>query len=474
MKAIRFGTDGWRGIIAEDFTFENVRRVAQATSVFAKESGWVKDKGVFIGYDTRFFSEDFAKACAEVFAANGIKVGIAKKHVPTPFVTFVIVNARADFGVSITASHNPYRYNGFKLRTPKGGAAPPEVTSSIEALLGTFEVKRLDFDEGVKVGKIEVVDPYPEYIKWVSERVNLELIGRAGFKIVVDPMHGAAMDLVKLITAPYGCDVVTMNCDRNAFFGFKHPEPIEKNIRDLIAKVIDAKADAGIATDGDGDRLGMVDERGNFVNPHQLYALILLHLVKNRGIKGPIAKTVSTTNLLNKIAQKYGFEVIETAVGFKYMADMLADNKIVMGGEESGGLGVQFHIPERDGTFSSLLVLEYMAKEGKTLGELVDSLWEEFGPHLYRRIDVKVRSIEEARRFVELLEKEPPEKIADLLVTGTTFIDGAKFVLEDGSWILFRASGTEPLLRVYSESHSLERLDKILGFGRALVEERLS
>ncbi|BAT71651.1 phosphoglucomutase [Thermosulfidibacter takaii ABI70S6] len=474
MGQIKFGTDGWRGIIADTFTFENVRKVAQATSEYAKENGWIKGKGVFIGYDTRFFSEKFAACCAEVFTANGIKVLLAKKFVPTPFVTFMIVTGQADFGVSITASHNPYEYNGFKLRTPKGGAAPPEITKPIEQLIGKTEVKRMGIEEAMSKGLVEIVDPYPSYFEWVKDRIDLNFIGEKGFKLVVNPMHGASMDLVKLFLAPHGCDVETINCNREGFFGFKHPEPIEKNIRDLIAEVLDRKADAGIATDGDGDRLGMVDEKGRFINPHQLYALILTHLIKNRELKGDIAKTVSTTSLLNKIAEKYGFNAIETAVGFKYIADLLYEKKIIMGGEESGGLGVQFHIPERDGVFSALLVLEYMAKEGKPLSELVDELYSEFGSHYYKRIDVRVKAIEEAKGFVAKLEESPPETIAQLKVKSTNFVDGAKFVLEDGSWILFRASGTEPLLRVYSESCDIQRLESILSFGRKLIEERLS
>jgi len=474
VAAVRFGTDGWRGVIGETFTFENLRRVAQATCVYVKEQGWPLEKGAFVGYDARFLSEEFARAVAEVFAANGIKVKLSSSMVPTPFVTFMIARGDAGFGVSITASHNPYQYNGYKLRTPKGGAAPPEITKPIEGLVGEVQVNTVPLDEAISKGLVEVVNPYPSYFRWVSERVDLERIGRAGFKVVVDPMHGSASGLLQGFLFPAGCSVYPVNHNRDAFFSFKHPEPIEKNLGELIAKVREVGAHIGVATDGDGDRVGLVDERGRFITPHQIYALILLHLVKNRNLKGDIAKTVSTTSLLNRIAEKYGFSVRETAVGFKYIADMLADGEVVMGGEESGGIGVRFHIPERDGTFSALLVLEYMASEGRTLGELVDQLHEEFGPHLYRRMDIKVRDVADARRFVEGLEEAPPDSIASLRVASTNFVDGAKFILEDGSWILFRPSGTEPLLRVYCESSSEDRLREILSYGSRLVEERLS
>ncbi len=474
VKGIKFGTDGWRGVIAEDFNFDNLRRVAQATCDYIKEAGWPCDKGAFIGYDTRFFSEHFAKAVAEVFAANGIRVRLAERFVPTPFVTFEIVRGKAGFGVSITASHNPYQYNGYKLRTPKGGAASPEVTSPIEERLDGAEVKRKDFVEALKEGVIEFVNPYPDYFAWVRERVDLERIGRCGFKVVAHAMHGAAMGLARLFLEPVGCYVEEIANGRNPFFGFKHPEPIEKNLGDLILRVKETKADVGIATDGDGDRLGMVDEKGRFITPHQIYALILMHLLKNRGLKGAIAKTVSTTSLLNRIAESYGIEVRETAVGFKFIADMLADGEIIMGGEESGGIGVCFHIPERDGTFSALLVLEYMAFEGKTLSGLVDELFERFGPHFYKREDIKVERIEEAKGFVEWLKGSVPDRFGSRAVSSTNFVDGAKLVLEDGSWILFRPSGTEPLLRVYCEAQDRKLLDELILHGKRLVEEHLA
>ncbi len=473
MSDIRFGTDGWRGIIGEDFTFRNLERVAQATSSYVKEAGWPWEKGVFIGYDTRFFSERFAERAACVFAANGIPVTLADRPVPTPFVTFQIVREEAGFGVSITASHNPYQYNGYKLRTPKGGAAPPEITRPIEERL-TEGAAALPLSDAISKGMVRLVNPYPQYFKWVRERVRLDRISSSGLKVVVDPMHGAAMDMLKLLLEPEGCRVEVMNCHRDAFFGFKHPEPIEKNLGCLMARVRESSYDIGVATDGDGDRLGLVDEKGRFVNPHQIYALILSHLLKHRGLKGKIAKTVSTTSLLNRIAERHGFEVIETAVGFKFIADLLADGEVVMGGEESGGMGVAFHIPERDGTFSALLVLEYMAFEQKSLSELVDELAEQYGPHLYRREDVRVEKLQQARDFVESLKQAPPESVAGSPVKEANYTDGAKFVLEDGSWILFRASGTEPLLRVYCESFSEGRLSELLSYGRKLVEERLA
>ncbi len=474
MAEIKFGTDGWRGVIADNFTFENLALVAQATAEFVREEGWPWEEGCFIGYDTRFFSELFARTVAEVFAANGIKTFLASRFVPTPFVTFEIVKNGRGFGVAITASHNPYQYNGYKLRTPKGGAAPPEITKKIETLVKKVKPRRVEFEEARKKGLITLINPYPYYFDWVKGKIDLQLIGQSRLKVISNPMHGATGDLAKLFLEPVGCEVELINTDRDAFFGFKHPEPIEKNIRDLIAKVVDSKADIGIATDGDGDRVGLVDERGNFVNPHQIYALILLHLVKNKGFKGAIAKTVSTTSLLNRIAERYGIKVYETGVGFKFIADLIADGEVFMGGEESGGIGVSYHIPERDGLFSALLVLEYMVAESKSLSQLTVELFEEFGPHFYKREDVRVKNIKDAHSFVEHLRENVPENFAGISVVSTNFIDGAKFVLEDNSWVLFRASGTEPLLRVYCESPTRERLEEILSYGKRLVSEYIS
>ncbi len=467
---IKFGTDGWRGIIAKDATFENYERVAQAVSAFVK-GNWPYEKGVFIGYDTRFFSEEFAKVVASVFAGNGIGVTISDRSVPTPFVTFAIVNYGYGFGVAITASHNPYMYNGFKLRTPLGGACGKEYTDIVESLLDREEVRKVDFDEAIGDGRIKFRNLYGDYIRWVYDRIDLKLIASGGFNVVVNPMYGSAIGLLRDILSPIGVRVLSINDYRNAFFDFKHPEPIEKNIQDLIAKVRDLHADVGIATDGDGDRVGLVDDKGRFISPHKIYALIFQHLIKNRGnliakAKRRIAKTVSTTSLLNRIAERYGVEVIETAVGFKYMAELLARNEIIMGGEESGGIGVCFHLPERDGSFSALLVLEYMATEGKCLSQLVDELDDTYGPHHYRRLDITVKSIDFAKAVVRNLIDESPSSIGGKSVVSRIDVDGVKFILEDGSWILFRASGTEPLLRIYMESQDESYLEKLESYGR--------
>ncbi|MEO0278155.1 MAG: phosphoglucomutase/phosphomannomutase family protein [candidate division WOR-3 bacterium] len=464
-KDIVFGTDGWRGIIADTATFRNYERIAQATSIFVKDN-WPYEKGVFIGYDTRFFSELFAKRVAEVFAGNGIKVILADRFVPTPFVTFAIKHYGYGFGVAITASHNPYQYNGYKLRTPLGGACGKEYTDVIEELVDIEPTRLMDFEEAVKRGLIEIKNIYPDYINWVSSKVDINAIVRSNFKVISDPMYGATMDLMRIILAYYGMDVELINSTRNPFFDFRHPEPIEKNVQDLIAIVKTRKAHIGIATDGDGDRVGLVDDKGRFISPHKIYALILTHLAKNKGIVGKIAKTVSTTSLLDSIAQRIGIEVVETAVGFKYMAEMLAKKEIVIGGEESGGIGVCFHIPERDGLFSALLVLEYMAVEGKLLSELVDELEKEYGPYYYRRLDIPVKDIFFAKDVVRKLKENPPSVIKGMKVSRVNDVDGIKLVIDDGSWILFRASGTEPLLRVYVESQSEKLLEDLVSYGR--------
>ncbi|MGB9668620.1 MAG: phosphoglucomutase/phosphomannomutase family protein, partial [Thermosulfidibacteraceae bacterium] len=337
--------------------------------------------------------------------------------------------------------------------------------------IGREDIKKVDFEEALSKGLIEVKDIYRNYIEWIGSKIDLDLIASRGYRIIVDPMYGSANNLLRDILSPYGLGVETMNEKRDAFFGFKHPEPIEKNLLGLIARVKESGADIGIATDGDGDRVGLIDERGRFISPHKIYALILSHLLENRsgdlgGVGSSIAKTVSTTSLLNRIADRYGITIIETAVGFKYMAELLAKGEIIMGGEESGGIGVCFHIPERDGSFSALLVLEYMASKKKTLAELVDELDEKYGTFYYRRLDLKVKSVEFAEELVRGLIERSPSSIKGKRVVSRNDIDGVKFILEDGSWILFRASGTEPLLRIYMESQDLSFLDELEDYGR--------
>lgn len=460
---IKFGTDGWRALIADEFTFENVRYVAYGVAKYLNSKK--SDNSVVIGYDTRFLSAEFAEEVAKVLADEGIKVYLADKIASTPQASYNTLYKKADLGVVITASHNPAEYSGFKVKGSFGGPSSPEEVKTIETEVNKAIEESVSFDLKTVSDYgdlIEYFDAKETYLVYLNEKIDLEAINNAGLKILFDPMHGAGIDTIADILP----DAEEIHFDHNPGFGtVDHPEPIASCLGELIEIMKAEDYDFGFATDGDADRLGLVDNEGNFVDSHKLYMILLKYLHGTRGEKGKVAKTISLTTMVDLYCEKYGLELIKTAVGFKHIAKLMVEDDILIGGEESGGLSTLLHIPERDGIFNALLVLEVMVKTGKSLKELCDELTEEFGPHLYERRDVKVTE-ERKQKVLEAASKKP-SNIAGYDVIETDERDGFKFFVENG-WLLIRASGTEPLLRFYAEAESYEKVDQLLNAGLAL------
>lgn len=467
---IKFGTDGWRGAIAESYTFDNVRIVAQATADFLKGNGQAQD-GLVVGYDMRFGSEFFAAAVAEVLAANGIHVWLCQAAAPTPAVAYTILPLQAAGAAMITASHNPWTDNGYKYKPEYAGSADPETIAAIEEKVGEIYPavpERKPLDEALAAGAVEFVDPGSAYCERLASLADLERIQSASLNVVVDPMYGAGMGYFPRLISGGTLTLWEINNQRNPYFGGITPEPIARNLGSLMEAVRERGADAGIATDGDADRLGLVDERGNFINQLQVYGLLIMYLLEKRGWRGAIVKSVSTTSMANRLGEKFGVPVIETPVGFKYIGPQMREHDAMIGGEESGGYAFRGHIPERDGILAGLFVLEMMMAYDMPLSRIVDHLQEMVGPSYYDRIDVRFP----AERRGEVLGRfagQHPAEIAGQRVDHVQTLDGYKYFLADGSWLLVRSSGTEPLIRLYTEARSPEEARQILAAGERMA-----
>jgi phosphomannomutase len=468
-SAIRFGTDGWRAVIGDEFTFDNVRRCAHATALYVKEAG-LADRGMVVGYDTRFASEEFAAVAAEVLAANGIPVYLCDRPAPTPVVGYAILRRKAAGSVVITASHNPPQYSGFKVRTEYAGAAPPNVLGRIEALLpGTAQVPRLPLAEAKAKGLVEMFDPRPHYIAHLSELVNLDGLRASGLRVVVDCMHGAGAGYLRGLLAGGSTSVWEVRAARNPLFpGMHNPEPIPRNLSPLRRAVRRHAAQVALATDGDADRLGVLDGQGRFVNQLQVFALLAYYLLEVRGVRGPIVKSVTTTSMVLRLGELYGVPVHETGVGFKFLGPKMRETDAIIAGEESGGYAFRGHLPERDGILSALYFLDLMARRRKDAADLVEELFGKVGPHYYDRVDIEM-SAQERRQVESRLPGLRPDRIAGLAVTGTDSTDGLRFQLEDGAWALIRLSGTEPLMRIYTEVPREDLVPKVLAECRRLA-----
>jgi len=476
MTEIKFGTDGWRAIIAEDYTFDNVRLAAQGVAEYLMAEGKAGD-GLVIGYDTRFASEDFALSAGEVVAANGIKVYLAQAAAPTPVISFSILDKRAAGAIMVTASHNPPQWNGLKYKPEYGGSASPEIVEKIEAKIEKIQaeggkVKRLAAVEAQGSGLLEYFDPGPAYFKQIAKLVDLEKIKNAGLRLVADSMYGAGSGYFSRLLAGGKTQIIELHSERNPFFGGLHPEPIPPHVNELMAKVPRLGADAGLALDGDADRIGLVDEKGNFINQLQVYGLLFLYLLEIRGWRGPAVKTITTTSMATRLGKMFDVPVYETPVGFKYVGPLMIEKDAILGGEESGGFGFRGHIPERDGLLAGLFLVDMILSYGKPLSEILSYLQAKAGPSYYNRYDLRlpVEQYTEIRdkilpRFVE----RRPGELAGQKVTELQTTDGYKFHLEDGSWLLIRFSGTEPLLRVYSEAKSPQEVEEVLRSGKRLI-----
>lgn len=466
---VRFGTDGWRAVIGEDFTFENVRACARATALYLQEAG-LAGRGVVVGYDTRFASEEFAAAAAEVLAASDIPVYLCDRPAPTPVVGYAILKRKAGGSVVITASHNPPQYSGFKVRTEYAGSAPPEVLGRIEALLSQIaEAPRLPLAEAKAKGLVEMFDPQPNYIAHLSDLVDLDGLRACGLRVVVDSMHGSGAGYLRGLLAGGRTRVWEVRSARNPLFpGMHNPEPIPRNLSPLRRAVRRHRAAVGLATDGDADRLGVLDGQGRFVNQLQTFALLAYYLLEVRGLRGPIVKSVTTTGMVQRLGELYGVPVHETGVGFKHLGPKMRDTDAIIAGEESGGYAFRGHLPERDGILSALYFLDLMARRRKDAADLVAELFRKVGPHYYDRVDVEM-SAQERTRVESRLPELQPERIAGLRVTGIDVTDGLRFKLEDGAWALIRLSGTEPLMRIYTEVPREELVARVLSEVRELA-----
>ncbi|MDH3973392.1 MAG: phosphoglucomutase/phosphomannomutase family protein [Deltaproteobacteria bacterium] len=466
---IKFGTDGWRGVISRDFTFENVRWVSQTVIDYLKKEH-LHGKGLVIGYDRRFLSKEYAQEVASVAAANGVKVFMGKNFVPTPAVSWAVKEKNAAGGIMVTASHNPPKYNGIKFKEAFGGSALPETTALIENMLEKRQQEGKEplsgsFGDEVAKGNIIDYDPLESYLRAVRNFVDLDKIKGSGIRVAYDPMHGAGSGSIGAILDEIGIEVREIRGDDNPGFGGISPEPIDRNLEKLMKMVARENYDIGLATDGDADRIGAVDGEGKFFNSHRILTVLARHLIEERGMQGSIIKTVSGTAMIDHMSRKFGLKVEETPIGFKHICKKMLKGGVLLGGEESGGIGITSHLPERDGILVGLLLVEIMAVKGKGIYDVLEEVFHEFGPFHYDRIDVEIKK-EEMATVRSLLESYHPQSIAGMKVKGENRMDGVKFLLGERSWLLIRASGTEPVLRIYAESDSPENVKKLLDEGK--------
>jgi len=463
---IKFGTDGWRGVIADDFTFANVRRVGNAIATYvAKHED--PGKGLVVGYDTRFASQNFAQAISEVLAGAGIPVRLSDDYMPTPALSYAVKNLRAAGGVMITSSHNPFNWNGVKYKAGYGGSATPAIIRAIEGELGAPRLERPG-------GSVTLTDFKTPYVAAITNFVDLNAIQKAGFKFAIDVMYGAGRGVLKQIFSAGGINHLEIRGEVNPSFPGINPEPILPHIELLQETVVRESCHAGLATDGDADRLGAVAEDGSFVDPHKCYSVILEWILKRRGWQGDVVRAFNTTRMLDRISAKHGRKLHECGIGFKYICDLMLARDILIGGEESGGIGIRRHLPERDGLLNSLLLANIMAEEGKPLGRLVADLQQEYGEHHYGRTDLHLSN--EVKDDAMRRANAKPGNIGSFKVQKVETLDGVKFFLDaptngNGAeaWVLVRASGTEPLLRIYAEASSPELVSQILRETEAFV-----
>jgi alpha-D-glucose phosphate-specific phosphoglucomutase len=459
MATIKFGTDGWRGVIAQDFTFENVRIVAHAIARYvarAEKPG----AGFVVGFDSRYGSDRFARAAAEAVAATGIEVALADHFGPTPAVSLLVKMRGASGGIQISASHNPYQWNGIKYKASYGSSAGPAIVAEIEKELAAV------LRDGVpslpaRLELIKLLDIRKPYLEKLDTLVDWEKLRAANFRFIVDPMHGAGSGLLSKLFENHGIECKEIRKTHDVLFGGAHPEPIEPHVEPARRAVLEGKYDAAFVLDGDADRIGAIDRDGAFVNPHRIFSILLWHLAGTRNLSGDVVKTFSTTKLIDKIAAKYERKLWETPIGFKYVCDRMLESDVLLGGEESGGIGTKLYLPERDATVSALLLAEVMAWHRKSLGELVAMLHKEFGEHHYGRIDLMVKEAQK-KKAIDYFSDPALKQFGPWPVTRREAMDGVKIYVGDAGWGMVRTSGTEPMLRLYSETNNPETTKRVL------------
>lgn len=469
LDPIKFGTDGWRAVIARDYTFANLERVAQAYADYLLRdhagAGEAVSPLIVIGYDRRFLSEFFAQRVAEVFVGNGLRFALFREDAPTPLISWAVKELKAAGGIVITASHNPADFNGFKIKAPWGGSASEETTAAVEKLLDANPRKRAD----VVADGHELLEPaIKSYRAQIASYIDLDRLRKRASVVVIDPMHGAAGNWVQSFLSGGELKPETIRAYRDPLFGGTNPEPIDSNLGPLKQRVVERKAIVGLATDGDADRVGAVNEKGETMTMHDVVPLVLLHLVRHRKMTGAVVRTFSQSVLMKRIAAAHNLKLYETPIGFKYVAELMLSDDILIGAEESGGIGVKGHIPERDGILNSLLFLEAIITSGTTPSEMLRELHREFGEFHFGRKDLHVETAH-GKQLIEGLAKSPPPIFGGYSVAAVETMDGTKLLFDDESWILFRHSGTEPILRIYSEATSLAKSQALLAAGEDLA-----
>lgn len=471
MTPIKFGTDGWRAVTGEDFIPSNITKVIQAFCDWRKKVD-PKHTQVIVGFDRRNQSVESSQLVIQVLLANGFSAKLSKAYCPTPCVSWAVKVSEAFAGIMVTASHNPWHWNGIKFKEEYGGSASPEYTSEIEKQLsenekaGRSPLMLNSFDEAKRHANFSTFDPYKDYLGHLAKLIDIDLIKKSGFKILYDPMHGAGVNYLKNLL---GDCVTELHTDTPPVKGGINPEPIDKNLTELLQIIKQGGYHAGLTTDGDADRIGAVDEHGNFVNSHQIFALLLTHYIEDKKLKGTIVKSLSTSLMIDILCKKFGLKLIETPIGFKHICKKLVEHNALMGGEESGGLSFEPHVHERDGILNGLFLLEMMAERKKTLAGLVKQLEENVGTFHFNRIDMHLE-VEKIKKLTQKLSNEKIESLAGMNIASLNATDGFKFVFSDKSWLLLRASGTEPLLRIYAEAGSTELVKKLLAEGEKLAK----
>ncbi len=480
---IHFGTDGWRAVISDTFTFHNLRLVTQAIADAINSGDWhthnpsgrsIDPHKMVVGFDTRFLSDRYAADVARVLAANGYTVFLSQSDAPTPAISYAVRHLGAAAGVVITASHNAPRYNGIKLKAAYGGSAQPEQSRRVEVYLNDNEERSrgpnmMDWDQARKLGLIERFNPIPAYYDHLRTLIDFNKIADHPPRIVVDSMHGSGREVIRGILKGTGCEVHEIRGEMNPGFGGTHPEPIGRHLGGLAGAISTGIGDLGLATDGDADRLGAMDGRGKFVDPHKIMALALRYLVEERGWSGPVVRTVSTTRMIDRLAERYNLPVYETPVGFNHIADYMLKENVLIGGEESGGISFQGHIPEGDGILMGLLLVEMVAASRTPLDELVDDLLNDVGPAYYERKDMRLNHPVAKTKMVARLMEDAPLEIGGETVQDVMSTDGIKYIMADDSWLLIRPSGTEPVLRVYAEGRSKAMVSELLKYGKQVA-----
>ncbi len=464
---IRFGTDGWRAVIGDDFTFENIRRVAQATADYCRQD-LVRGRRprVCVGYDTRFMSDKFARIAARVLAANNIEVIVSDRAVPTPALSFAVKSRNLDLGIMITASHNPPEFNGYKIKNRQGGAADVTVTRRVEALVDASPVKSLSLTQAVSKGRARVVDIARDYVRFLRSYIDLRAFKKARFRVLMDVMHGSGNSYIADVLKGTRIHLELMRAEANPNFCGRGPEPVEENVQGIIRRMKTGRYDIGLILDGDADRIAAVSSDGAYIPPQKILGLLALHLHQDRRWSGDIVTTIAGTTMLEHIAEDLGLKLHETPVGFKYISNLMETQDILVGGEEAGGMGLKNYIPERDGTLAGLMLVEMMGRRKKKIGRILADMEKRYGRYYYLRSDLKLKS----KKYTLDQEKLRVSSLLGRKVVTVKDYDGLKLVCDDESWLMFRASGTEPKMRIYAEAKSLRKAKDLIRLGNALVK----